>query len=122
MNSELTLAVLALPNRTWDVAGNLERLRTWVTRAAEQGADLVIAPEAYLDGYCLTDLEKATAEETMGRYPEVAHQWPDAPSLSELADHTRGAGVHLICGGIEREGERAHGLLLRTSGADRALP
>lgn len=103
MSSELTIAGLALPNQKWDASANLERLRRWATLAAHRGADLVITPEAYLDGYCLTEASEPSRQpQVRERYPSVAHEWLDSPALTDVADLARELGIHLICGGIER--------------------
>jgi predicted amidohydrolase len=104
-SSRLTVAVLTLPNVRWEVAANLERLRRWVARAAASGADLVVTPEAYLDGYCLDDyIETPPDEAARARYLTIAQQWPSSPPLAEVAAIARDCRVHLVCGGIERQG------------------
>ncbi|MHB0874618.1 MAG: carbon-nitrogen hydrolase family protein [Anaerolineae bacterium] len=103
------MAVLTLPNAKWEVEANLVRLRHWVRQAAERGADLVIAPEAYLDGYCLIDFYHTPPDDDgRRRYLSVAQEWPSSPALHELAAISRDCGVHLVCGGIERDGPKLY--------------
>ena len=101
----VTVAALALTNCKWDVPANLDRLRRWVAAAAREGANLVVAPEAYLDGYCLTDFYDAPpGDDDRARYRGVALEWPSASPLQELAALSRDHGLHIICGGVEQLG------------------
>ena len=85
--TEVTLAGITLPNVRWDVQGNAARLERLAREAAARGADLIVAPEACLDGYCLADLHGSTpTQEQLDRYRSVAQVWPDAPVLRRLAD------------------------------------
>lgn len=99
----VTLAGLVLPNVKWDVEGNVGRLERLARRAADGGADLIVAPEACLDGYCLTDLRGSVPdEEQLDRYRAVAQTWPHAPALRHLAGLAAELGVYLLFGGIEQ--------------------
>lgn len=100
--TEVTLAGITLPNVRWDVQGNAARLERLARKAAARGADLIVAPEACLDGYCLADLHGSTpTQEQLDRYRSVAQVWPDAPVLRRLADVAAELGVTLVFGGIE---------------------
>ena len=95
---EVTIAALALPNRRWDISGNLARLRPWVAKAADQGADLVVCPEAYLDGYCLHDFyETPPTAADLARYRDAALEWPSAAPLQELASLGRDCIACIWC-------------------------
>jgi NAD+ synthase len=52
----LTIAIAQLDPTVGDIAGNLARLRQAMDEAAQQGADLVVAPELYVAGYPPEDL------------------------------------------------------------------
>jgi NAD+ synthase (glutamine-hydrolysing) len=89
---------LAQVNQTvGDFSGNLDRMRAYTDRAAEQGAELVIFPELSLCGYWPADLLE---KESFIRRAE--------DSLRKVAEWTRGEGrPAILCGAPVHAGEGA---------------
>ncbi len=52
----MTLALAQLNPVMGDIAGNMDKLRAARTRAAEQGAGLLLTSELYISGYPPEDL------------------------------------------------------------------
>ena len=47
----LTLAGLRVTPTPWDKEGNFDKLKFFATEAADRGAELVVTPEGFLEGY-----------------------------------------------------------------------
>lgn len=89
--SKLTLALAQTNARLGDVQANLEDHHTWIDRAVEGRANLVIFPELSLTGYVLQDL-----------IPSVAlHPEPDNPILAELLK--RSQDIDIVVGFVEED-------------------
>lgn len=58
---KLTLALAQIGTTLGDVEANLEKHLTYIDRAADAGADLVVFPELSLTGYALQDLVSTVA-------------------------------------------------------------
>jgi predicted amidohydrolase len=84
---EYRIALAQLAPRLGDVDANLELVRSWLRRAAGEGAQLVAFPELALTGYLLSDL-----------VPEVAMR-ADDPRLAEVSREA--GGVLLAVGFVE---------------------
>jgi predicted amidohydrolase len=78
------------------VAANLLAVREAAGRAAAQGADLVVFPEAFITGYNIG--------ERLGELAEPA----DGPSVTALREIASEAGVAVLCGYPERDGPLVH--------------
>jgi len=76
-----------------DKAANLARCLGDLTVVAQNGAQLVVFPEAALTGYVYSSLEEAMP---------LAEPVP-GPSTLALADSCRGLGVHCVVGLIEED-------------------
>ena len=61
-----TVALAQLNSAIGDSAANLDRAMEYVARAAETGADMVMFPELYLQGYRVDDKTALTAEPVPG--------------------------------------------------------
>lgn len=83
-----------LPGET---RANAERIAAEIEAAAADGAELVVFPEAALTGYVFRSLE-----ETLESAVE-----PNGPEVARLSHACAAAGVHVVCGAIEREGDDA---------------
>jgi predicted amidohydrolase len=76
---------------------NLRRLRALITQAADEGAELVIAPEAAMRSF-------GEGHESLAPYAESL----DGPFVSGLAEEARGHGVTVVAGMFETvEGDQA---------------
>ena len=103
----MRLAVYREKSTAGDVAGALELLRRRALAAAEAGADLAIFPEMFLTGYNIGDAVFKLAEPV------------DGPSAGKAADIARTAGVALLYGYPERDGDTVYNsaLLIGRDGA-----
>ena len=54
----LDVALIAMYGKTWALEENYQRLERYVREAADNGAQLIIAPETVLDGYICGKCEK----------------------------------------------------------------
>ena len=77
---------------------NLENCIARLEAAAAAGAELLVLPECAIPGYMFDSAAEAMpfAEEIPG------------PSTEVLADACRRLGVHVVCGLLERDGERLY--------------
>ncbi|TDC99888.1 carbon-nitrogen hydrolase family protein [Nonomuraea deserti] len=117
----LSVAVVQVGSTMFDTAATLNRAITWVRRAAEQGARLIVLPEALLGGYPkgLDFGVRVGSRDPAGRR-EFQRYWdaaidvpgPQTHALSELA---RELGVTLIIGAVERVGRTLHCVALLIS-------
>lgn len=56
MYRSIQAAALSLIPDKWNKPANADKLETFVRRAASQGAELVVAPEGFLEGYVVMDV------------------------------------------------------------------
>src|SRR5712691_3542894 len=77
---------------------NLEACLARLDEAAAQGAELLVLPECAIPGYMFESAEEALpyAEEIPG------------PSTETLEEACRRTGTHVVCGLLERDGDRLH--------------
>lgn len=73
---------------------NAEIVAAEIALAADEGAELIVLPEAALTGYMFESLAEA-------REAAVDHKGPQVTRTLEAARET---GTHVICGAIERDG------------------
>ncbi len=83
-----------LAPRLADAAANADRIAAEIEAAAREAAELVVFPEAALTGYVFESLEEARDAAVEAGGPEIAR----------LAGACAAAGVHVVCGAIERAG------------------
>ena len=88
---------------------NYRRLESYVREAANLGAELVVAPESVLDGYC------CTYPTSRRRMITVAQRIPDGPYLVRAASMCRQLNIHLVFGFLERVDTRGRQPRLRNS-------
>ena len=55
MYRAIQAAALSLRPKKWDKPSNADKLEMFVRRAAQRGAELVVAPEGFLEGYVVMD-------------------------------------------------------------------
>ena len=65
--------MVAMPKK-WDVEGNWSTFETLVHRHAEDGVDIFITPECFLDGYAV-----AEKDWTREKFTQVAQVLDDSP-------------------------------------------
>jgi len=94
----------------FDRAATIEKLRDLVLRAADQGAELVLAPEGFVSAYptgldfgARIGLRQPEGREDFRRYYESSVDVP-GPACDDLGKIAREASVYLVVGVIERDG------------------
>jgi len=94
-------ALRVVPDR-WDKESNLRKLDKFAREAAAKGANVVVTPEGFLDGYVANDrdLDKA-------RYFGVAEP-VDGPALQRVRDLARELKVYLAIGFPELRGRQVY--------------
>ncbi|MEU4805617.1 nitrilase-related carbon-nitrogen hydrolase [Actinosynnema sp. NPDC023587] len=108
MTSTVRAAVVQAGARLFDTADNLARALEFIRRAAGNGAEVVVLPEAFLGGYPKgLDFGVTVGDRTpegrdlFRRYHESAITVP-GPEAHRLAALTRELGCHVVIGAIER--------------------
>jgi predicted amidohydrolase len=106
MGGRVTIgAITATPTRC-DKDGNVALAERLVAQCAEQGAQLVVMPEGFLDGYAVNA-------------PGMTRDWflalaepRDGPYVTQFCELARVLGIWLLACFSEREGERAYNTAL----------
>jgi N-carbamoylputrescine amidase len=75
---------------------NRDKLVELATKAFDQQAQLIVAPEACVSGYVFNNRQEAT---------ECAESLPDGPTVKALAKLTAKYNGYIVAGLIEKEGE-----------------
>jgi predicted amidohydrolase len=97
----LTVAGLCVTPHPWDKQGNFAKLDVFAKRAAADGAQLVVTPEGFLEGYLWQDddPQKFTREQ----YLEVGESI-DGEFVALAASLASELGIYLGLGFAERQG------------------
>ncbi len=102
-------AVVQIGSFLFDTAKTLEKAETYIRKAASEGAQLVVLPEALLGGYpkglnfdVHVGSRSPKGREEFRRYAASAIDvpGPETATLSHLAGEL---GIHLVIGAIERQ-------------------
>jgi predicted amidohydrolase len=93
------LAGLKLIPTPWDKQANFEKLERWTRKAASDGADFVVTPEGYLDGYTVN--AKLRKDSTMEKVRAIAEP-VDGPLLLRVAALADELNIHLLVGFAEQ--------------------
>jgi NAD+ synthase len=94
---KLNIAVAQLNSTLGDIAGNANKVREARTKAAAQGADIVVFPELFIAGYPPEDLVLKPAFQAACR-----------AAIEELARETAGDGPALLVGTPWRDGDKLY--------------
>jgi (R)-amidase len=97
---DLRIAAAQFEYRNADKAYNLGRIRGLTREAVEQGAEIVSFPECCISAYSF--VQPFSKEQML----ELAEPVPDGPSVRELMAISRDAGVPVLAGLFERDGDR----------------
>jgi predicted amidohydrolase len=96
----INVGVVTMGGTPWQLEDNFRRLEGYVREAVRRRADLVIAPEAILDGYVCGADPTVTRERMLA----IAQRVPDGPYLKRAARLCRELGIYLVFGFLERAG------------------
>lgn len=108
--SSVRVAVVQAAPAAFDLTATLDRVRERTQRAAAQGAQLVLFPEAFVSAYprgltfgSVIGSRTVEGREWYRRYHAASITVP-GPDTSTLGDIARACAVHLTIGVIERDG------------------
>jgi predicted amidohydrolase len=99
------MAGLKLLPARWDKAANFAKLDDYARRAVAAGAEFVVTPEGYLEGY--VGNFKMNPDLTREKYLAVAEPL-DGPWMKKIEGLARELRVHLLIGFAERRGDRVY--------------
>jgi nitrilase len=110
MSQTFRAAVVQDAPAAFDLPASLDHTLALIAQAAEQGAQLVVFPEAFLGGYpkgldfgVRVGMRAPEGRDLFRRYYEGALDVP-GPATAALGAAARTYGVHLVIGVIERDG------------------
>lgn len=99
MYRSVRAAALSIKPEKWDKAANADKLEDFVRQAAAQGAELVVAPEGFLEGYVVMDvIEDPDLRAAMWEIAEP----PDGPYIQRFSDLAAELSIVLCFGYAER--------------------
>ena len=101
-DGSFVVAGLSVMPEPWDKEANYRKLERYTREAAGRGAQVVISPEGFLEGY--VGNEKRTPGLTRERYL-AAGERIDGPLLGRIAGLARELQIYLAVGFAERRGE-----------------
>jgi len=101
--TEFTVAALKVMPALGDSAANYERFETFARQAAAGGAQLVVTPECYLDGYMGSP--KFRPGMTRERMLQAHTEAIDGTTLRKVAALARELKLHILFGFSERRGD-----------------
>jgi predicted amidohydrolase len=96
-----------MPHR-WDKQANFTKMERFAREAAAKGANLVITPEGFLEGYVGND--HANKDLTREKYFAVGEAI-DGPLLSRARDLAKELKIYLLLGFAERRGDKMYNSL-----------
>ncbi|MCZ6678455.1 MAG: carbon-nitrogen hydrolase family protein [Candidatus Poribacteria bacterium] len=89
--------IVAMPKK-WKVDENWSVIESLVRRHAEDGVDIFITPECFLDGYAVTE-----DDWTVERFTQVAQVIDDSPYVDALKKLAVQTDAHIVFGLTERQ-------------------
>lgn len=94
------LAALSLTPTAWDKEANFQKLERYARQAAAQGAQVIVAPEGYLEGY--VGNEHRSPGLTQEKYAAEAAEELDGPLLRQVRGLADELDVYLMLGFAEK--------------------
>jgi len=101
-SSSLVIGVLRVMPERWDKEANLQKLDKYARLAAAKGAQLVVTPEGFLDGYVGNDPDLDPK-----KYLAIGEPI-DGPMMRRVGHLSRELKIYLLVGFSERHGERMY--------------
>jgi predicted amidohydrolase len=101
----LTIAGLSLTPEPWNKQANLAKLEKYVRQAAGLGAQLVVTPEGFLEGY--VGNQGRSPGLTREKYLSVGEEI-NGPMLTRVRDLARELKIYLQVGFAERRGDKMY--------------
>jgi predicted amidohydrolase len=98
-DESLTLAGLSLTPEPWNKQANLTKLEHYVRKSAGMGAQLVVTPEGFLEGY--VGNEGRSPDLTREKYLSVGEEI-HGPMLTRVRNLARELKIYLLVGFAER--------------------
>lgn len=98
------LAALSLTPEPWDKEANFKKLERYARQAAAQGAEVIVAPEGYLEGY-VGNMHR-TPGLTQEKYAAEAAEALDGPLLRRVRGLADELNVYLMLGFAEKRAGR----------------
>ena len=99
MYRSVRAAALSIKPKKWDKPANADKLEDFVRQAAAQGAELVVAPEGFLEGYIVMDvIEDPDRRDDMWDVAEP----PDGPYIQRFSGLARELSIVLCFGYAEQ--------------------
>jgi len=113
------LAAVQEPPIVWDLPGCLERATDIVSRAAAEGVEMLVFPEAWFPGYPEFEWSLTAAGDSAAIGKIYAGLFRNAVDLSRdglapLRDAASAHGVEIVAGINERASEQSAGMLYKT--------
>jgi predicted amidohydrolase len=99
----LRVAGLALQSRPWDKEANWKKAKRMLRQAAKEGAQLVCAPEGFLEGYVVQ--QKGL---TQAKYRTVGESVRRGRYLRQMRGTCSELGLYFVAGFAERAGPRMY--------------
>ncbi|WP_347954936.1 carbon-nitrogen hydrolase family protein [Gordonia aichiensis] len=103
------VAVVQAATVLFDTPATMAKVREWVGRAAETGAQIVVFPEGFIGGYPKgLDMGSFVGGRTPAGRDDFLRYWNssvriDGPEMAEVADLATEFGITIVIGIIERE-------------------
>jgi predicted amidohydrolase len=98
-----TLAGLRVTPEPWDKAGNFAKLEQFSRLAADDGAEVVVTPEGFLEGYPWND--DCPGDFSRERYFDVGEA-VDGPLMGRVGGLARDLKIYRVVGFAERRDDR----------------
>ncbi|MGH9855555.1 MAG: carbon-nitrogen hydrolase family protein, partial [Blastocatellia bacterium] len=100
--STLVIGALRVMPVRWDKEANFQKLDKYARLAVAKGAQLVVTPEGFLDGYVGND-----ADLDRKKYFEIGEPI-DGPMMRRVGNLSRELKIYLLVGFSERRGEQMY--------------
>jgi predicted amidohydrolase len=107
--SSFTLAGLRVTPTPWDKERNFDTLEWFARRAADEGAQAVVTPEGFLEGYVWND--ENPQDFSKERYFEIG-EYAEGPLLRRVGTLACELHIYLAVGVAERRDERMYNSMI----------